>query len=69
MLVKKISLAPGFSPVAGNAQSHSRFNGFYAASQQPLKRLNGWAPPITGLKPGTNENQGSITNGSVKGHA
>jgi hypothetical protein len=52
---EKFSLAPGFSPVFENIRQYSRFNGFFAACQKPLKRLNARVPHITGLKPGANE--------------
>jgi hypothetical protein len=65
-LAEIISLAPGFSPVFGNSRRHSRFNGFFAARQKPLKRLNVCLPHVTGLKPGANKRPNSIKKLALK---
>ncbi len=50
----RVSLAPGFSPVAGGNEAE-RFQPLHPAEEKPLKRFNHWNAPFTGLKPGANE--------------
>src|SRR6185503_3503457 len=56
------SLTPGFSQVQPTATTTHRFNGFRFKCK-PLKRLDGHCRFSTRLKPGVNENSGTVSHG------
>jgi hypothetical protein len=54
-----VSLTPGFSPVFGQRQRTSRFNGFSIIREAAEAAYVGSGGEVTGLKPGANENETS----------